>query len=498
MKRMQGNLDTVRRMLVVGLVTVITGGATARAAVEKPEAGQVVDWAMAEEIVASIQAPRIPSRDFLLTNYGAREGDGFDSLPAVKAALREAVQAGGGRIVVPPGRWFIKGPIHLQSHIELHVQKGAELVFSAEPADFLPVVLTRWEGSLCFNYSPFIYAFQATDVALTGEGVLNGNAATGFGEWRPHEKPAQMQLRQMGNDLVPVHERVFGEGAFLRPPFIQFFGCERVLVEDVTIKDSPFWCIHPVFCSDVTVRGVTVDSHRMNNDGVDPDSSSNVLIENCVFKTGDDAVAIKSGRDQDGWRIGRPTERVVIRNCDMPAVHNALAVGSEMSGGVQSIFMENCRSGSARSCIYFKSNPDRGGYIRGVRVRNIEVDVSRAALIDLFTDYFGWRGNEFAPNYEDFVIEDVNCNRAEKFGIYAVGKPDAPLTDILLRDVTIHSAEIPQYLAVVDGLRFERVTINGQLTKPEIKPTDSLGTAEEERAIRFVPMPAEVDAGNAH
>lgn len=488
MKKIHGEAGTVLRWLVAGLVAVVAMISTARAVGEEPEAGQVIDWSMAEEIVASIQAPQIPRRDFLLTKFGARAEDDFDSRPAVQAALREAMKAGGGRIVVPPGRWFIKGPIHLQSHIELHVQQGAELVFSADPADYLPVVLTRWEGSLCFNYSPLIYAFQATDVAITGAGVINGNAATGFGEWRPREKPAQLRLRKMGNDLVPVNERVFGAGSFLRPPFIQFFGCERVLVEDVTIIDSPFWCIHPVFCSDVTVRGVTVDSHRMNNDGVDPDSSSNVLIENCVFRTGDDAVAIKSGRDQDGWRIGRPTERVVIRNCEMPEVHNALAVGSEMSGGVRSVFMENCRIGSARSCIYFKSNPDRGGYIRGVRVRNIQVETSRAVLIDLFTDYPGWRGNFYPAPYEDFVIEDVQCERAEKFGIYAVGKPGAALTDIVLRDVTISSAEIPQYLALTEGLRFERVVINGKVVAPEIKPAESLGTAEEERAIRHVPM----------
>ena len=488
MSRTHSSKGPLLRRMLGGLSIVLAAVQMARATTDDPGESSAITWSLADEIVASIQSPRIPERDFRITTFGASPADGFDSLPGVRAALREAVQPGGGRIVVPPGRWFIKGPIHLQSHIELHVQKGAELVFSAEPADYLPVVLTRWEGSLCFNYSPFIYAFQATDVALTGEGVINGNAATGFGEWRPHEKPAQLRLRQMGNDLVPVHQRVFGEGSFLRPPFIQFFGCERVLVEDVTIKDSPFWCIHPVFCSDVTVRGVTVDSHRMNNDGVDPDSSSNVLIENCVFRTGDDAVAIKSGRDQDGWRIGRPTERVVIRNCEMPEVHNALAVGSEMSGGVQSIFMENCRIGSARSCIYFKSNPDRGAYIRGVRVRNIEVDVSKAVLIDLFTDYPGWRGNAFAPHYEDFVIEDVVCNRAEKFGLYAVGKPGAPLTDILLRNVTIRSAAIPQYLAWVDGLRFEQVTINGQPVEPQIKPAESLGTADEERAIRHVPL----------
>ncbi|MDQ8200528.1 glycoside hydrolase family 28 protein [Pelagicoccus enzymogenes] len=446
-------------------------------------------WDTAAEIIDSIEAPEIPTRVYSIVEYGAQPGLDFDSLPAVKAALADAVLQGGGKLVFPEGRWFIKGPIHLKSHIELHLEAGAEIVFSEDPADYLPAVLTRWEGSLCFNYSPLVYAFQATDIAITGTGTLNGNAADGFATWRPQQQAAQLRLRQMGNDLVPVHQRVFGEGDFLRPPFIQFFGCERVLMEGVTVTNSPFWCIHPVFCSDVVLRGVTVNSYHKNNDGVDPDSSRNVLIEDCTFLTGDDSVAIKAGRDQDGWNVGRPTECIVIRNCEMPDVHNALAVGSEMSGGVQSIFMENCRIGSARSCIYFKSNPDRGGYIRGVRVRNIQVGTARTNFIDFLTDYPGWRGNNYPAQYSDFVIEDVSCEVAEKFGIYAVGKPEAPVSDITLRNVSIDLAkQVPQFLALAQNITFENVSINGEQVAPKIYPADTLGNPEEERTFRNDPL----------
>lgn len=446
-------------------------------------------WDSAAEIVASIEAPEIPDRTYPITQYGAKPGLEFNSLPAVNAALSEAIFTGGGRIVFPKGRWFLKGPIHLKSHIELHLETGAEIVFSEDPADYLPAVLTRWEGSLCYNYSPLIYAFQATDVAITGKGTINGNAEHGFATWRPHQQAAQLRLRQMGNDLIPVQQRVFGEGDFLRPPFIQFFGCDRVLIEDVTVTNSPFWCIHPVFCSDVIVRGVTVNSYHKNNDGVDPDSSRNVLIEDCTFLTGDDSVAIKAGRDQDGWNVGRPTERIVIRNCEMPDVHNALAVGSEMSGGVRSIFMENCRIGSARSCIYFKSNPDRGGYIKGVRVRNIEVGTARTNFIDFLTDYPGWRGNNHPAQYSDFVIEDVRCDVAEKFGIYAVGKPEALVSDILLRNVTIGQAkQVPQFIALAENIHFENVSINGEQVEPKLYPESLIGTDAAERAFRNEPL----------
>lgn len=415
-----------------------------------------------EEIVNRIEEPEIPEARYDIRDYGAVDDGESDALPAIRSAIFECSQAGGGTVSIPSGQWFVKGPIHLKSKIELHLEKGAYVKFSEDTDDYLPVVITRWEGTVCYNYSPLIYAADATDVALTGEGVLDGNSKNGFASWRPNQKPDQLLLRQMGNNLYPIEKRIFGKGHWLRPPFIQFYNCKRVLIEDIKIVESPFWCIHPVFCYNVIVRGVEIESYRLNNDGVDPDSSVNVLIEDCVFRTGDDAVAIKAGRDQDGWRVGQATENVVVRNCKMPAVHNGLAIGSEMSGGVRSVYMENCEIGVARSCLYFKSNLDRGGYIENVRMRNIRVEHSKNAFIDMTTDYHSWRGNHYPPRYSDFIIEDVSCGKADRYGIYAVGKEGALISDVLIKNVSIDSAQFPQRIALVEDFHYENVKINGR------------------------------------
>ena len=421
---------------------------------------------MVERILDQIQEPEFPDRDFYITDFGAK-GDGqTDSRPAFEKAIEKCNQAGGGRIIVPPGVWFSKGPIHLKSNVNLHLEEGATIRFSDNTDDFLPVVLTRWEGTECYNYSPFIYCWQGTNVAITGKGTLDGNAKNSFVPWKPKQKPDQLLLRQMGNNGFPVHKRIFGKGHWLRTPMIEFFGCKNVLVEGVTIIDSPFWVIHPVYCENVIVRGVTVDSWNENNDGVDPDSSVNVLVEDCVFNSGDDSVAIKSGRDQDGWRVGQASENIIIRNCVMNSDDNGLTIGSEMSGGVRYVFMEDCQIGSVESAIFFKSNLDRGGAVEHIRARNIEVNLTSRAVIQFMTDYSGWRGNHYPPVFRDFIIEDVTCKKADKYGINAVGKEGAPIRDIVIRNVLIENAKIPQLLSYIENFRFENVSVNGELLQP--------------------------------
>jgi polygalacturonase len=231
-------------------------------------------------------------------------------------------------------------------------------------------------------------------------------------------------------------------------------------VEDVTIHDSPFWVIHPVYSTNVTVRNVYVDSWNANNDGVDPDSSVNVLVENCRFETGDDSVAIKSGRDQDAWRVGQATENVVVRNCDMNSEANGLCIGSEMSGGVRNVFMENCRVGKVDSAIYFKANLDRGGHVENVWVRDISIEDAEA-MIRFTTDYHGYRGNHYPPTFRDFLIEDVTCGHAE-IAIDAVGVPDAPLQNITLRNIAVEKADEVKEIKHTKNWTMENVSVNGK------------------------------------
>jgi len=341
--------------------------------------------------------------------------------------------------------------------------QGARIKFSGKAEHFLPVVLTRWEGTELYNYSPLIYAYQATNIAITGKGTIDGNAKEEFAHWKPQQKPAQDMLRQMGNDCVPVNERVFGTGHWLRPSMIQPFGCKNVLIDGITLIDSPFWVIHPTYCMNVTVRNVRIESWNPNNDGCDPDASVNVLVENCVFNTGDDAVAIKSGRDQDGWRVGQGTENVVIRNCNFNSKANGLCIGSEMSGSVRHVFMEDCQVGEANSTIYFKANLDRGGMIENVFIRNTQVARAKTAFIRFESNYKGYRGNNYPPVFRKFRIEHVICQSADQYGLYAVGVKEVPITDVLLKDVIVKNAKTPTFTQYISNVKLSNVKINGSI-----------------------------------
>lgn len=416
----------------------------------------------AAALLARLQEPVFPPRDYRVTDFGAVADGRTDARPGFVAALRRCHEDGGGRVIVPRGTWWIEGPLHLRSHTHLHLEDGAVLRFRTDdPRLYLPLVLTRWEGTEVFNYSPFIYAYQAKDVAVTGAGTIDGNALETFVKWRPQQRPAQMRLRELGGAGAPVHERVFGEGHFLRPAFLQFFGCTRVRVDGPTLRDSPFWVVHAIACHDVVVRRVTVRSAPINSDGVDVESCSDVLVEDCDFDVGDDCVALKSGRDADGWRLGRPTEDVLVRRCrfNAPLAGSGLALGSEMSGGVRRVWVEDIRMGYAKTALNFKGNLDRGGVIEDVHVRNVTVEKADTFLL-FTTDYHGYRGGQFPPRFRRFTLEDLTCAAAQ-VPIRATGVPAARLEDITLRRVAVAAAAQPATFRHARGLRLDDVQVNG-------------------------------------
>lgn len=419
-------------------------------------------WKNAEKIVKSIVVPKFPDRNYNIIDFGAEGNGTADCLPALKKAIDKCNVEGGGNVVIPSGIYLMKGPIHLKSHVNLHLEEGSTIKFSSDPQDYLPVVFTRWEGTECFNYSPFIYAFGVTDIAITGKGTIDGNAKDSFAKWKPEQNKDQLLLRKMGNDSIPLNERVFGKGHWLRPVMIQPYACKNILIDGVKIIDSPFWEINPVLCYNVTVRNVKITSHNLNNDGCDPEGSVNVLIENCEFNTGDDAIAIKAGRDQDGWRVGQATENVVIRNCVFNSKANGLCIGSEMSGGVRNIYMENIKVGVANSAIYFKSNLDRGGFIENIRVRNVTVQRAIQKFIAFVTNYHGYRGNHYPPVFNNFTIENVTCKEADDYAIFAEGVKDSKLENIVLKNVTVEKAKIPSHIKFTENFKAINVIINGK------------------------------------
>lgn len=426
------------------------------------------------KILKNIVSPTFPNQWFNVMDFGAKNDSITDSRNAINNAITTCSNAEGGTVVVPAGKYYIAGSIILKSNVNLHLEDGAEIIFSSIPKDYTPFVITVWEGTELFNYSPLVYAYHVSNIAITGTGKLNGNATKEFATWRPQGSVNQNKLRQLGIDQVPVNQRNFGLESNLPPSMIQFFGCNNILIQDIKISDSPYWVIHPVFCNNVTVRGVEINSYNLNNDGCDPEYTRNVLIENSTFNVGDDAIAIKAGRDQDGWRIGQPTENIIIRNCIFNSNCNGLCIGSEMSAGVRNVFMENVKVKNCLSGIYFKSNPDRGGFISNVWVRNIEIDSVRTALIRFETNYPGSRGGFHPTLFQNFLIENVKGNRSGDCGFYAVGLKGYPMKDITLKNVTLRQCKTPYILWNVGNVTFKNVSLGGIKMSENPKDTNDV------------------------
>ena len=403
--------------LLVGLWAVVFSHNALALPDEKP-----TGWDAVPGIMAQIRPPVFRDRDFAVADYGA-VGDGkADCKPAFDKAIAACHEAGGGRVVVPAGEWLLVGPIHLLSNVNLHVESGATVRFIDHSAPFLPAVPARFEGNEVMNFSPFIYAFEQENIAITGSGTFDGQASKDvWWDWKTSGANDSTALKQMGEDGVEPASRVFGKDHRIRPNFVQPIRCKNVQIEGVTFTNSPMWILNPVLCENVTIRGVTVDSHGPNNDGCDPESCRNVLIENCTFDTGDDCIAIKSGRNADGRRVGVPSENIIIRGCTMRDGHGGVVLGSEMSGGIQNVFVEDCKMESPHleRAIRLKSNSSRGGYLKNLYVRNIQVGQVADAVVRINLNYEKDRGEHY-PTVENIYIDGIVSEKS-KYPFYFAG-----------------------------------------------------------------------------
>jgi polygalacturonase len=424
-------------------------------------AGPADPWDQVPAILARIKPPVFADRDYVITAYGAAPD--ADCTAAFAAAIAACNAAGGGRVAVPPGTWMT-GAIHLKSNVNLHLADGAVVKFSADPKHY-PIVHTFWEGNELMNYSPFIYAFEQENIAITGKGTLDGQAdATHWWDWRiqAFTGGARKRLQQMGEDNVVVEKRVFGDGDFLRPQFVQPVRCNNVLIEGVTLLRSPMWQLHPVLCRNVTVRGVTLDADGFNTDGCNPESCTDVLIEDCSFNTGDDCIAIKSGRNGDGRRIAVPTSNVVIRRCHMKNGHGGVTIGSEISGGVHHVFAEDCRMDSPRldHAIRFKNNAIRGGLLEHIYCRRIAVGKVGIALLNIDFNYEEGAHGPFTPVLRDVVLEEITGTAAPQVA-HVLGLPGAPIGTVVIRNSSFSDVRKPSVVKYAD-LVLDNVRVNGK------------------------------------
>jgi len=461
---------TVARNASFVLLTVALLLACACSPEKDPAAGTREGWDLLPEILSRIVPPTFPNRDFKVTDYGA-VGDGVtDCNPAFKKAIAACTKAGGGRVVVPKGTFLSNGPIHLDNNVNLHVTKNATIMFGTNFDDYLPHVRVRWEGTECYNYSPLVYAYKKTNIAITGSGTLNGQAESSWAMWSGKTRPgttSNEKLRKMNHDDVPVEEIKI----YAKPTMIEPFECKNVLIEGVTLNDYPFWCVHPVFCTNVTIRKLRIDSHNSNNDGIDPDSSTDVLIEDCFLDQSDDCLAIKAGRDNSAWRAGKPCQNIVVRK--MPPNFDGIAIGSECSGGVQNVFVYGFDYDDG-NILYCKSNLDRGGFIKDIYIKDL--NVGKARILRLRNNYHGYRGGNFPTEFRNINIENVHIKEGDDETISLQGVEGALVYDVFIKDVTIDTLEKGpiMHLRNAENVVLENVVIAGELqpTNPPMMPPE--------------------------
>jgi len=333
-------------------------------------------------------------------------------------------------------------------------------------------VPVRWEGIECMNFQPLIYAWKQENIAVTGEGTLDGGA-THDNWWSHKKKPApgepprpsgpadsNARLGEMAAANIPVEQRIFGAGHTLRPAFIQPHHCKNVLIEGVTILRSPFWEITPVYCENVTIRRVNVSSHGPNNDGCDPDSCRDVLIEDCVFDTGDDCIAIKSGRNHDGRRVNRIVENIIIRRCVMKDGHGGVVMGSEIAAGCRNVFVEDCRMDSPKleRALRFKSNAARGGVIENIHMRNITIGQVAEAIITVDFLYQEGPNGPFSPVVRNVSLENVTSAKSPRV-FYIANIPSGTIDDIRLKNCVFNGIETAEVVSGAGRIILENVKL---------------------------------------
>ncbi len=429
-------------------------------------------WGEMEQVERSILRTGFPDKKFDILQYGASAGK--DVTDAIRKAIADCHEQGGGMVVIPRGV-FYTGAVHLLSNVNLHLEEGAVLKFSTDPADYFPAVVTRWEGVDCMAQSPLIYAKGQTNIAVTGKGVLDGQASkenwwskrarTSEADKKLGKFMGKEKLQYCEQNKIPLQERVFDEGDELRPQFIQFYQCDRILIEGVTIHNAPFWLLHPLLSKNIVVRGVTLDSHGPNNDGCDPESCENVLIEDCIFNTGDDCIAVKSGKNNDGRSWNVPSRNIIVRNCTMKDGHAAVAIGSEISGSCYNVWMEDCVVGSAGMDRPFrvKSNAVRGGVVNGFYVRNIQISECKQAVLKLELKYENVLSGDYYPFFTNIVLQNVTCDKS-RYGIWIDGLKDhACVGAVMLENCHFKGITDPDLNRIVgvQELVFDKSTFNG-------------------------------------
>jgi polygalacturonase len=407
--------------------------------------------------------------------YGAKNDSSKLATLAIKKAIEAASNAGGGTVYFPAGR-YLTGPIHLKSNITILIDAGAELHFSDNFDDYLPMVQSRYEGVDVTSFSPLFYAYKVENISIIGRGLINGhgqkwwNFVEGYKEDQVRSKWQYEFDKVNKNIMLPDDPKQMKRG-FLRPPFIQTMFCKNVLIEGITIINSPFWTINPEFCENVKVHAVTINNpHSPNTDGINPESCKNVYISDCHISVGDDCITIKSGKDKPGRKMAFPAENYTITNCTMLSGHGGVVIGSEMSGDIRKIAISNCVFDGTDRGIRIKTARGRGGVVEEIRVSNIIMKNigEQAIVLDMqYAKTVLEPVSERTPRFRNIHFSNIT-GQVNQAG-YLNGLEEMPIENISFNDINL-DANTGFTIQYTNKLAFHNVQVN-TLSGPSLSAT---------------------------
>ncbi len=416
--------------------------------------------------IAQLKRPVFAERIFDIRDYGAVQCGWNDmaknkSTEAIHEAIDKCHKTGSGIVLIPEGEW-LTGAIHLKSNVNLHVAEGAVVHFSNDLEDYLPVVHVRWEGVEAYNYSPLIYAPHTENIAVTGKGTLHGHGRWWWNWFKENNPGNRIEAAK-----VPLAKRRYGKGGGregMRPTFIVPWKSKNILIEGVTLLESPAWNVHPVYSENIIIRDVTVNSlNSPNGDGIVPDSCKNVLIENNHLQTGDDAVVIKSGLNEDGLKINIPSENIVIRNFiaeDVRTGSGGIVFGSETSGGIRNVYVRDAVFKGCDRGIRFKTERGRGNITENIYIENIQMkDIENQAIV--FNTYYNRNAVGKSPLFRNVYINHVHVDGAAA-GIEMIGLPEKWLENIKIKDAIFENVRHGAAIRRVKELNLVNVSISSK------------------------------------
>jgi polygalacturonase len=451
------------------------------------------------------QLPMFKIDTFNIAKYGAKPAEMKLNTEIINKVINDCSMHGGGVVMIPAGAW-ITGPVVLKSKVNLYLAKGSVLVFTSDK-DQYPLVKGNFEGLVTYRNQPPVSGTDLENIAITGSGIIDGNGdawralgiaqapATIWAErvnsggvlsddgksWFPSaqfKKGQDLSKKGVIDKFTTISEFASVKD-FLRPNLVVVTNCKQVLLEGVTFQNSPAWCIHPLMCSDLTIKRITVKNPEwaQNGDGIDIESCKNVVLANSVFDCGDDGICIKSGKDEQGRKRGMPTENVTIHDDTVYHAHGGFVIGSEMSGGAKNIYAYHCTFIGTAKGLRFKTARGRGGLVSNIYVKDIYMKniIQEAILFDMY--YFTkpprageaapvFAVNETTPRFQDFYISDVRCEGAEK-GIFVRGLPEMSIKNINFQNIDL-KAKTAVEIIEADGIHLKNIQLNASHTNPVV------------------------------